>query len=131
MSRETAAPSFTHCVRLLHRRIVLVRARRLFIRSSTGIAASLALFVGVIAAEALLDDLVDLPWFARAVILSCNIAGAGWLCWRDCVQPLRKRPNDDAIALMVENAMPVFQTRFIASIQLARATSADAPHALV
>ena len=128
--KTEAAPSFSHCVKSLHWRIATVRARRTLIRMTAGIAASLALLAGVFTVEAVLDDLVDLPWVARALIFACNAAGSFYLLWRDSIQPFRKRLNDDAVALIVEHAIPAFQTRFIASIQLARA-SMEAPHALV
>lgn len=129
--KTSPAPSFAQHVRSLDRRIAAVRARRIFIRSATGIAACCALLVGGFTLEALLDELVDLPWVARAFIFVCVMAGSGWLLWRDCLKPLLKRLNDDAIALMVEHAMPAFQTRFIASIQLAREANMERPHALV
>lgn len=129
--KTESPPAFPQYVKSLHRRIAAIRARRIFVRMTTGIASSLALLAGVFTIEAALDDLVDLPWVARALIFACNAAGSSWLFWRDCVQPFRKRLNDDAIALMVEHAMPVFQTRFIASIQLARQTSMEAPHSIV
>ena len=48
-----------------------------------------------------------------------------WL-WRDMIHPLRKRLSDDDVASMIEYALPAFRTRFIASIQLARAAGESA-----
>ena len=130
MKTETP-PSFPHCVKSLHRRIATVRARRRVIRATTGIASAIALLVAGFTAEAALDDLVDLPWVARAFLFLCIVGGAGWLFRGDCILPFRKRRDDDSIALMIEHAMPVFQSRFIASIQLARRANMENPHALV
>ena len=128
---KAAAPTFPKYVRSLHRRIAAVRAKRTVVRTTTGIAASIALLVGVFTAEAALDALVDLPWAARAFIFLCNVAGSGWLLWRDSILPFRKPLNDDDVALMVEHAIPEFRTRFIASIQLARKSDMEKPHTLV
>ena len=40
--------------------------------------------------------------------------------YREVVLPLLRMPSDHAVACMIERAMPVFQTRLIASIQLGR-----------
>ena len=76
--------------------------------------------VGVFTAEAILDRLVNLPWLARAVVFLGCLGGAAFLLWRESVNPLRKRLDDDAVALLIEHGLPAFRTRFIASIQLAR-----------
>jgi hypothetical protein len=124
-------PSFQACVKSLHRRIAGVRLRRTVVRKTAGITSALALLAGVFTAEAVLDALVDLPWVARALIFACNLAGSSYLLWRDSIQPFRERLNDDDIALIIEHAMPVFKTRFIASIQLARHSSGDGPQSVV
>lgn len=88
---------------------------------ATGITLATGILVGVFAAEALLDGLVNLPWAVRAIIFLGTIGGTAFLLWRETIAPLRKRLDDDAVALLIEHALPGFRTRFIASVQLARA----------
>jgi len=129
---KTSAPaSTTAYLRSLESKIGTVRAKRTSVKMITGIGNSLAVLVGAITAETLLDKLVELPWIARAFILLATLAGAGWLLWRDTIQPFLKRPSDDAIALMIEHALPIFRTRFIASIQLSRVYKGDSQPVLV
>jgi hypothetical protein len=40
--------------------------------------------------------------------------------WSEVVLPLVRMPSDHAVACTIERAMPVFETRLIASIQLGR-----------
>ena len=129
--RTASLPAFSESLDTLHRHIIAVRGKRAIVKAATGVASSLALLAGAFTAEACLDILVDLPWIARALIFACTLAGSTCLLWRDTIRPLRKRMNDDAIGLMVEHALPVFRTRFIASIQLARTTNREKPHPLV
>jgi len=115
----------------LKRRIDAVRQKRTIVKVATGIVLALGALIGVLAGEAALDALVELPWIARAVALAGALGGSGYLLWREAIQPLRKRLNDDAIASMIEHALPAFRTRFIASLQLARAAGREAPRSLV
>jgi hypothetical protein len=118
-------------IRSLKRRIVAVRVKRSIVKTATGIAIALAALIGLLLGEMLLDVLVDLPWLARAVVLLGTLGGSGFLLWREAIHPLRQRLNDDAIASMIEHALPAFRTRFIASLQLARAAGRETPPALV
>ena len=129
--KTSAPPSTSAYLRNLHAKIIAVRQKRAVVKMTTGIASALGLLIGVITLEALLDEAVDLPWLARAFILLSTLAGSGFLLWRDSIKPFLKRPNDDAVALMVEHALPVFKTRFIASIQLSRAFAKETPPQLV
>jgi len=129
--KTSAPPSTSAQLKSLQARIVAVRQKRGMVKMITGIASALALLVGAITLEAVLDDLVELPWLGRAFILLTTLAGSGFLLWRDSIKPFRKRPDDDTIALMVEHALPVFKTRFIASIQLSRAFAKETPPQLV
>jgi len=129
--KTSAPPSSSAYLRNLQSRIIAVRQKRAMVKMITGIASALGLLIGVITLEALLDEVVDLPWLARAFILLTTLAGSGFLLWRDSIKPFLKRPDDDAVALMVEHALPVFKTRFIASIQLSRAFAKETPPALV
>lgn len=115
----------------LEQRIAAVRKKRSLVKAGTGIAIAAAVLIGVIAGEAVLDDLVEFPWIARALTLVAALGGSGWLLWRETIEPLRRRLHDDAIASMIEHALPAFRTRFIASLQLARAAGRETPHSLV
>jgi hypothetical protein len=107
-------------LRQLHFRIVATRARLLLTRMGSGFAMAASLAIGGLAAEMTLDWLVHLPWLARACLSLPAIGGALWILFRDALLPLFRMPNDHAVACEIERAMPVFQTRLIASIQLAR-----------
>jgi hypothetical protein len=128
---KPATASQAHHVRNLHRRIGVVRRKRLVVTLATGIAWAVTAFVATIVAEALLDWLAVLPWLVRALALAGALGGAGYFLWRDVFIPLRKRLTDDAVALIIERELPKFQTRYIASIQLARTEGGAARSSLV
>jgi hypothetical protein len=111
-------------LRQLHFRLATTRLRLLSTRTGTGLATAASLLLGVFAAEMTLDWLVHLPWLARACFSLPAIAGAGWLLYREVLMPLLRMPSNHAVACAIERAMPVFQTRLIASIQLGRADGA-------
>lgn len=118
---KTAPPSTTAThVSSLQRRIGAVRGKRLAVKTMTGAALATSVVVGVFTTEAILDRLVNLPWLARALVFFGCLGGAAFLLWRESIKPLRKRLDDDAVALLIEYGLPAFRTRFIASIQLAR-----------
>ena len=116
---KTAPPTTAH-LGSLQRRIRAVRSKRQAVKVMTGVALAIGIVVGVFTAEAILDRLVNLPWLARALVFLGCLGGTAFLLWRESIKPLRKRLDDDAVALLIEHAMPAFRTRFIASIQLAR-----------
>jgi len=128
---KTAAPSPAAHVRSLHGRIASVRRKRAAVNTATGIALALGVLAGVFTVEAVLDWFVDLPWLARALAFAGAFTGAGFLLWRDSIRPLRNRLHDDSVALIIEHALPAFSTRFIASVQLARASGEETPPSLV
>ena len=116
------APPSNNAARVerLQRRIRAVRDKRVTVRTMTGATLAVSVVVGVFTAEAVLDRLVNLPWLARALVFLGCFGAAGFLLWRESIKPLRKRLDDDTVALLIEHALPAFRTRFIASIQLAR-----------
>lgn len=97
----------------------------------TGLALALLVVVATVTVECALDWLTELPWPMRALILLCTLAAAGFFLRRDVVKPLRQKLNDDAVALLIERALPEFQTRYIASIQLAGQHSSSFIRALL
>jgi hypothetical protein len=119
-----ASPAAKGELRQLHFRLAATRARLLFTRMGAGLAAAASLAIGGLAAEMTLDWLVHLPWLARACFSLPALGGAGWILYREVLLPVFRIPSDHAVACAIERAMPVFQTRFIASIQLGRDAAA-------
>ena len=107
-------------LRQLYFRLAGMRVRMMAARVGAGVAGAASLVIGVLAAEMTLDWLVHLPWIARACFSVPALGGALWILYRELVVPLLRMPSDDAVACEIERAMPVFQTRLIASIQLGR-----------
>lgn len=114
-------PSAPAELRQLRARLVATRARLLLAQTSTGLARAAAVLIGAFAAEMTLDFLAHLPWPARACFSLAALAGAGWILRRETLLPLLRIPDDHAVACAVERALPVFQTRLIAAIQLGAA----------
>jgi hypothetical protein len=107
-------------LRQLQFRLAATRARLLFTQMGAGFAAAASLAIGGLAAEMTLDGLVHLPWLARACFSLPALGGAGWIFYREVLLPVFRIPSDHAVACAIERAMPIFQTRLIASIQLSR-----------
>jgi len=107
-------------LRQLQFRLVATRARLLLTRAGAAFALAATIAIGGLAAEMTLDWLVHLPWLARACFSLPAIGAALWLLYRLALLPLLRIPSDHAVACEIERAMPVFQTRLIASIQLGR-----------
>jgi hypothetical protein len=85
----------------------------------TGLALALLVIVTTLTVECALDWLTELPWPMRALVLLGTLAAAGFFLRRDVLKPMRNKLNDAAVALLIERALPAFQTRYISSIQLA------------
>jgi hypothetical protein len=117
---------------LLLTKISAVRTKHSSVSVFTGIAlAVIALIVGL-AVGMLLDWWLDLPRWVRAAFLAIDVAMAVTLLVMYALVPIWSGPDDDAIALKVEDANPQFATRLIAAIQLGRpgAVPAGASRAL-
>lgn len=106
-------------LRNLRRRIKAVRRKRTSVTVLTGLLLALLVVVVTVTIEGALDWLTELPWLMRALILLCTVAAAGFFLRRDVLKPMWYKLNDDAVALLIERALPAFQTRYISSIQLA------------
>ena len=105
---------------LLHSKLSAVRRKNLWVAAATGLAAAIGAFVLLLAASMLLDFYLDLPFTARATLLALTLATVGFALLYSLFGPLLYGPDDDRVALMVEDFEPAFRTRLIASIQLAR-----------
>src|SRR5262249_30291442 len=86
----------------------------------TGAAMAATALVAGLALGMLLDWWLDLPRWVRAAFLALDLAALVAILVYQILLPIFTGPDDDKIALMVEQAHPDFRTRLIASIQLSR-----------
>jgi len=84
-----------------------------------------------LASETVTDFLANLPWVARLAFFVVGIGGALVLLVAYGIGPWRRRLDDERVALMVERALPAFQSRFIAAVQLAKSNDDGASPALI
>lgn len=81
--------------------------------------------------ETATDFLVNLPRLARLAFFVVGVGGAlGLFAWFG-FRPWRRRLGDEAVALMIERALPAFRSRFIAAVQLARTSEGETSPTLV
>ena len=104
----------------LRGRLEALRRKHMLVTFVHGVLIALGAAVAILAGEMLLDWLVDLPWVVRLLIFLGGIGAVGWLVRQRIVLPWRGRPGEDAVALMIERAMPIFRGRYICAVQLAR-----------
>jgi hypothetical protein len=106
---------------LLTSKIAAVRARHRRLWLGTGICAAVLIFVVGLGIGMVADWWLDLPWTIRAIVLAINLTLIGGALLQFAVLPIIAAPDDDAVALRIEDAHPQFATRLIAAIQLGRA----------
>ncbi|MCE9611596.1 MAG: DUF4175 domain-containing protein [Chthoniobacter sp.] len=70
--------------------------------------------------ETVTDFLTNLPWLGRLVFAVAGVGGAAAVLWKFGLRRWWRRLPDEAVALMVERALPEFRSRFIAAVQLAK-----------
>lgn len=118
---------------ILQAKISTVRRKNALVAVATGVAAAVALGILILAASMILDWWLDLSRNWRMALLSLNIATVFWTLLYAIGGPVLYGPDDDEIALLVEDAEPAFRTRLIASVQLSRenAVPADVSRSLV
>src|SRR6266550_3006447 len=121
----------TEVSQILHAKITAVRRKHVVVATAVGVAGAIGAFALILAIGMLLDLWIPsgLPYSARAALLSINLAAVVWIVLYATFGPILYGPDDDEIALMVEDAEPAFRTRLIASIQLARTELIDTPSA--
>lgn len=105
---------------LLQSKLDALRRKRLSVALGTGLAQWIGAAVLLLAAAMLVDFWLDLPWGLRAGLLIAICASLGLLTFARVARPFLRQPDDDDLALSVEQARPVFRTRLIASLQLTR-----------
>lgn len=86
---------------------------------------------GWLVSETATDFLANLPWFARLAFLVMGGGGAVFLLAWFGIRPWQRRLGDEAVALMIERALPAFRSRFIATVQLAKTPDGGASPTLV
>ena len=113
---------------ILHTKISAVRRKHAMVATAVGITAAVGAFVLILAIGMLLDLWVPigLSFGARTALLAVNLAVVLWIFLYATFGPILYGPDDDEIALLVEEAEPAFRTRLIASIQLSRPSGAAA-----
>ena len=111
---------------ILSSKLATVRRKSAIVATSTGVTAAVGAFVLVLAAEMILDWWLNFPYAVRAAFLAINLAAVVWILLYGVLGPILYGPDDDEIALMVEDAEPAFRTRLIASIQLSRPSAVSA-----
>jgi hypothetical protein len=87
---------------------------------------ALGVIVVALTLGTLLDWWLNLPVLVRAVFLAIDVALVGYVLARYWLGPVWNGPDDDQIALLVEEAQPRFSTRLIASVQFTRARTVPA-----
>lgn len=126
MKRRTQTATYDRQFAKLKGRIDSLRTRQTGVFGSYGALILIGGLVLFLTGEMFFDWLLELAWGVRLLLFLVCMGGAGFVFWWFFYLPWKKRPNDDAVALMIERAMPVFRTRFIASIQLARSAQSSA-----
>jgi hypothetical protein len=105
---------------LLLSKISHVRHRHASVAVSSGVALAVAAITLGLAFGMLLDWWLDLPRWIRAAFLAMDLSLLTIIILYEIILPILGTPNDDEIALQVEDAHPEFRTRLIASVQLSR-----------
>lgn len=105
---------------LLLSKISAVRTRHSSVAIATGAATAIAALVAGLTLGMLLDYWLDLPRWIRAAFLAIDVSLLITILVQTILIPIFTGPDDDQIALQVEEANPEFRTRLIASIQLSR-----------
>ena len=124
-------PSLATASQEIAARIEQLRRRQGRVFCGTGIAMAVTVLGVWLASETVTDFLANLPWLVRLAFFVVGVGGAGLLCWWFGIRRWRQRLDDDAVALMIERALPEFRSRFIAAVQLAKAVDAQTSPALV
>src|SRR3954468_15141178 len=105
---------------LLLSKISAVRAKHSAVSVGTGLGLAVTALVAGLALGMLLDWWLDLPRWVRAAFLAIDLALLVTIIVQAIVLPIVGGPDEDEIALRVEEANPEFRTRLIASVQLSR-----------
>ncbi len=109
---------------LLISKIDSVRRRQVAVSSGTAIAMALGSLLLLVTIGMLADWLSGgadgLPAWVRLCLLVVYAGVIGAILFRSMVHPILHSPDDDSVALLVEEAEPRFAHRLIGAIQLTR-----------
>lgn len=105
---------------VLRDKLAGLRRKLLLCTAGTGVALVLVSAVALLSLGMVVDWLGELPWLGRAGLLLANLGLISWIAWRQVVLPIQTAPDEDRCALLVEQVLPEFRTRLIASLQLTR-----------
>lgn len=100
----------------------LIRRVRRLLRSSwmaTGLALSLALYLGALLAAACLDLLAPLWSTMRFIALLLVVAPSAWAFVTGVVRPLFRRLSDAQVARRIETRLPGVHNRLVSCVDLA------------
>jgi len=118
--RETGTSVTVPASPFLAGKLTGLRRRHLSVAVMTGLAIAVSVSIELLALELFADWWLELPWKVRLVLLVLQIGALAYILVRLVAVPLLRQPDDDDVALMVEKARPIFRSRLIASLQLAR-----------
>ena len=107
-------------ITILRTKLAGVRRKLLACTAGTGVAMVLISVVSLLSLGMVVDWIGELPWLGRALLLLVNLGLIGLIAWQQIVRPVEAAPGEDGCALLVEQAIPDFRTRLIASVQLTR-----------
>lgn len=105
-------------------KISTVRSRYRSVALGTGVSLATLALVVCFVVGILLDWWLDLPRFCRAMFLALDVILVAAILFQQILQPLWRSPDDDELALRVEEAHPKFESRLIAAVQLSRLNDA-------
>ncbi len=112
---------------ILLTRIDEVRRRQRSVAVGAGVARTMLAALALIFAFFLLDWLVlarSTPGsgdrLARAILMLAMLTTFAWVVWNSVLIPLRRRADDDEVALKIEKGHPELRGRLISTIQLSR-----------
>jgi len=105
---------------MLESKLLAVRHKHVTVCSATSIVAAIGAVVLGLAVGMLLDWWLDLPLWVRAIFLLIDLGALVFIIVNFMVWPILFGPDEEGIALQVEDAEPSLATRLIATVQLSR-----------
>ncbi len=106
---------------LLREKLSIVGRKSVFVNVGAGSCLAFTALLAAIGAGMLIDWLLELPYLIRTLLLAIDLAMLITLLIREVAGPLLNRPDEDEVALWVEQSSPGLRSRLIAAIQLTRA----------
>ena len=106
-----------HSSELLRGKLAAVRNKQLYVALGTGVSWLVLAAAVLLAAGMLIDWKYDLTSAVRVLFLMVDAVVLVTVFLRHIYTPLTTQPDDDEVALEVEQATPEFRSRLIASTQ--------------